>query len=64
MIFKDYLIYCFCRQYFENAKAETVFIGYGSETTALAVRLATEDVAQSKRMEEDTEESLQAEVCL
>ena len=41
-----------------------MFIGYGSETTALAVRLATEDVAQSERMEQDTEESLQAEVCL
>ena len=33
----------FCRQYFENSTRETSFIGYSSETTALAVMQATSD---------------------
>ncbi|XP_067937583.1 E3 ubiquitin-protein ligase rnf213-alpha-like [Watersipora subatra] len=43
------------RQYFENATPETVFIGYSSETMALAVRQATTDIARSEPM--DVEES-------
>jgi len=34
----------FCRQYFENSSTETAFIGYSTETTALAVRKAAEQV--------------------
>ena len=32
------------RQYFENSKRETSFIGYSSETTALAVLQATSEI--------------------
>ena len=35
--------FIFCRQYFENSTRETSFIGYSSETTALAVMQATSD---------------------
>lgn len=36
------------RQYFENSTRETAFIGFSTETTALAVRQATEDIAMER----------------
>ena len=35
------------RQYFENCTTENTFIGYSTETTAIAVRQATADVGQA-----------------
>ena len=36
------------RQYFENSRVETAFIGYSSEMTALTVRQATDDTAEDR----------------
>ena len=42
------LILYLYRQYFENSRVETAFIGYSSEMTALTVRQATDDTAKDR----------------
>ena len=43
----DIFLYLY-RQYFENSRLETAFIGYSSEMTALTVRQATDDTAKDR----------------
>jgi len=39
------------RQYFEKSTTETAFIGYSSETTALTIRQATDEIKSRGRLE-------------
>ena len=45
-----------CRQYFENATRETSFIGYSSESSALAVSQATLDIKPNYREDQKLDE--------